>query len=842
MLKISSFIMSVITLLGLMLPGVKYGFKPTVEVDCLSQRQPIKNYATGFLYGLATEGVPSSKMAESINISSESQKTYGGLQHPIGDVNDVAKNLKNCDYIVVYLQDCFDTWYYCHEEIEELRKNGKYDCEKFVDERFLPQVREQVENISKTDYADRVVYCLYNECDNAIWFGAEDDEGNLQFNDEGRQNFYSAWEKTYKLVKEINPNAMIGGPGYYEYNIEKLTDFLDYCKDNKCIPDVMIYHELQDASSAFFEDHYEEYREIEREKYNMQLPIIVTEYGCMYECGNPGEMLPYICAMEKTGVYGNVAFWRLSNNLCDTCADANTPNANWWLYRWYADMANWCYTKTNIIDIMHSDVANVVKYRRDRFHYVPLNAISAVNYDNDEISVILGGCNYESNVVIKNLKGTKLKGENVEITVEAVYYKGLSGEVFEPVTISKQTQKAGNKLKLKVDCTDSSSIYKITIKKAVELSSQDYKSDNIPVRYEFEDGTRLGDCYVYDSAYATTGAIEGMVGGIENEGDGVSIKFNVPDNGKYKLDIIYGKANDGLTPADRVSAKALFSLDGKEERLKLFNTVRSEFTSCITLEKELSAGEHEICFKHLEGTYVLDSMLVSKLEKEEISALPDANRSTDELSAFLTIAPEDGFYNIELNPGTEYFVDGAKGKSKSDGIATVFLCRGLNYIEVKDKALVDLKVTCNKNENKSITFKPEDMALSDGAEIKKTGNTKTVSNISSDGGAAELTVNAEKAGVYRMTVTYSNNREGGVHDYNVDLIECYITAQINDEQQSLWCRNTMSAECFKTATVNVELKKGENKIIIKNNGESKFNDMTAFAPDISQIMFSPACS
>ena len=69
-----------------------------------------------------------------------------------------------------------------------------------------------------------------------------------------------------------------------------------------------------------------------------ELPIIVTEYGAMEECGNPAAMVRYIVSMEKTNTYGNMAFWRLANNLNDTAADDNSPNANWWLYRKYAEM------------------------------------------------------------------------------------------------------------------------------------------------------------------------------------------------------------------------------------------------------------------------------------------------------------------------------------------------------------------------------------------------------------------------------------------------------------------------------------------------------------------------
>lgn len=836
MLKIGSIIMSIFTVIGLILPGLKYGFKPTAEIDCACENGEIGSYASGFLYGLATEGVPSSEMAESIDISSVSQKTFGGLQHPIGDVNDVAVNLKSCDYIVVYLQDCFDTWYYAHDEISSLRERGVYDWEKFLNDRFLPQVKTQVENISKTDYADRVVYCLYNECDNAIWFGNEDGEGNPQFDSIGRENFYKGWKKTYDLVKSVNPDAKIGGPGYYEYNIEKLTSFLDYCTSNGCVPDIMIYHELQEASSAFFEDHYEEYRENE-EKYGIHLPIIVTEYGTMYECGSPGDMFDYVVAMEHTNVYGNVAFWRLSNNLCDTAADDNSPNANWWLYRWYADMEG-AELKTKVIDVMHSDVANVVKYNRDRFHYVPLNVLSSLNENKDEITILAGGCDYESQIKLKNLKETKLGGEEVTVTVEAVYYKGLSGTVYAPTLISQYSKKVNNSMKIKLDCADSSSIYKITVSKG--SVSEPYENENIPVRYEFEDGSRLGTAYTYDSAYATTGGIEGMVGGIEKTGDGVSLKFNVPENGKYNLDIVYGKANDGQSPDDRVSATALCAIDGNEEELNLPNTVKSEFTSCFTLTKELTAGEHEITFEHSEGTFVLDSMLVTKYEdKQEITVLYDSGRSRDGVTAFLAVAPSDGYYTLKSSSDTEFLLDGIPCKTDGDGVACVFLRRGLNYIEIKADT-ADCAVYTDSGDGAKYTVKCTDMTLSDGAAINEIGETKYVNGISSNAGKAEFVFNAEAEGYYRMTFTYSNNHEGGVHDYNVDLIECYTTAEINGDKQNVWFRNTQSDENFKTVTANVYLEKGENKITLTNNGESKFNGMEAFAPNISEITFSKA--
>ena len=54
----------------------------------------------------------------------------------------------------------------------------------------------------------------------------------------------------------------------------------------------------------------------------------------------------------------------------------------------------------------------------------------------------------------------------------------------------------------------------------------------------------MGDAYTYDSWYATTGETEGMVGGMEKDGDGVKLNFWTSQKGSYDLDIIFGKSND----------------------------------------------------------------------------------------------------------------------------------------------------------------------------------------------------------------------------------------------------------------------------------------------------------
>ena len=104
---------SLFVILSLFFGSFRFGFVLTVVFDA-GLGVPMSSRASGHLYGLAEENVPDRLMVESLDIASVSQKVIDGLQHPIGDIDHVAANLKNADWLVVYLQDAYDTWYYDH--------------------------------------------------------------------------------------------------------------------------------------------------------------------------------------------------------------------------------------------------------------------------------------------------------------------------------------------------------------------------------------------------------------------------------------------------------------------------------------------------------------------------------------------------------------------------------------------------------------------------------------------------------------------------------------------------------------------------------------------------------
>lgn len=834
MQRIISMLLSLITALSLTAEGIPYMFRPTIVIDASVSLGDVSTKATGYLYGLAQSNVPDSNIVESLDISSVSQKVIGGLQHPIGDVDDVSPQLDSCDYIVVYLQDCFDTWYYCHEEINNLRKSGNYDGLEFMRERFLPQVREKVTELSQKDYADRLVYCLYNECDNAVWFGTPNEDFTWNaFDEKARAEFYAAWKETYELVKSIDPDAMIGGPGYCDYDAYEIREFLEFCKNNNCLPDVMIYHELYENSSALWEVHVNEYRSIEAELGIDELPIIITEYGTMAECGVPGDMLQYIVQMEKTGTYGNVAYWRLANNLCDTAADNNSPNSNWWLYRWYADMEG-DLLKTKIIDIPHCDFANLIKYNRKNFCYDELTGMAAMN--GRRIDILCGGSDYSSDIVIKNLNKTELKNSKVNVKIECVYFEGLSGIVNKPITVKEYTDNVKNgKLKIRFNEMDPTAVYRIVIKET-DTETDSFINNNLPVRYEFENGTLLGAAYTYDSAYGTTGLQNGMVGGMEQIGDGVKLDFMIPESGNYSLSFIFGNSNDGSTAADRTHTTAIMALDGNAEEISLPNTIKSEYTDKLTVDTYLEKGTHSVTFSHKQGTFVLDSMLVKPVDTDKnIALIPDADRSINGATSYLAIAPHDGFYDLITAANTEFAIDGAKGSTES-GKATVYLRRGLNYVDISVKN-APLNISVSEKAGFSSGFNAEDLTLSGGAVLNENGY---IESIAANAGSASFAVNAPEKGSYRVTLTYANNLEGGYHAYNVDLIESFVTVTAKNSTENIWCRNTYSWDTYKTVTFNLELEEGENTITLSNNGEYDFNGSVPVSPRVKNITVNKA--
>lgn len=810
---------------------------PTLTVD-FSQQSELTGRASGFLYGLAEDDVPTAEITESIGINTLATKPAGGLQHPIGDVNQVAETFTEAggEYLFIYTQDMYDTWYY------------QFDSLELYNER----VKKTVTEMENSEYKDKLVYCIYNEMDNGAWFGNHWEEAN-------RYKFYDAWASTYSVVKEINPDAKIAGPGHCGYNYDWNKEFLTYCKNNNCMPDMFVWHELAgepNYSIYWMEYRFNEFNEMCDELGVERLPICISEYGLMQTNGIPGESVKWISRLEASDIYGCVAYWRLANNLAETVADDVTPNSNYWVYKFYADMKG-KELDVSEWDMFHSNIGNWLKGKYPLFNK---GFIGMASFDESEnkFYIMAGGSAEDSNVKIENIDEKYFKnGDKVTVKVTYVDFKGLGGAVYSPEECRTEVVKvSGNAIKFTLPCERESQSYFIEI--TPYDNEEESENKNRTLRFEAEDAKFDGNAWVPEwISYASSKGL--VVKGLDKDS---TIKFtvNVDEAGTYNLDFVY--ANGG-TDAGRITANSQISINGTEQEVKFPSTIKDEYMECVTITADLKKGKNTIYINVLnDAVLTLDFVDVSEFDdtNPKIYFAPLQSRNADENeNAWSVVVPYDNYYSIKLtdyncqmeinsilkNNFTVSLNETDLYSSKADiEYITVFLHRGYNKIICDNNTeIAGIGINAD-NELKSTTITPANMKVFNGATIEDDENTSSGKRIgwiaSNTDSYATFNVNVENAGYYNFTIEYSNNEEGGYHDYNVDLVERYITFTVNGENRgNYFFRSTYGWETYKTKTVVLYLEAGDNEIKLSNDGSYSFNNKVTYAPNISNIQVNP---
>jgi len=787
---------------------------PTLTID-FSQQSDLTGRAAGFLYGLAEDDVPTAEITESIGINTLATKPAGGLQHPIGDVNQIAETFTNAggEYLLIYTQDMYDTWYYQLDSLEL----------------YNERVRKTVTEMENSEYKDKLVYCIYNEMDNGEWFGNHWEEAN-------RYKFYDAWLSTYNVVKEINPDAKIAGPGHCGYNYDWNKEFLTYCQKNNCLPDMFVWHELAgepNYSIYWMEYRFNEFNEMCDELGIERMPICISEYGLMQTNGIPGESVKWISRLEADDIYGCVAYWRLANNLAETVADDVTPNSNYWVYKFYADMRGKELEVTEW-DMFHSNIGNWLKGKYPLFNK---GFIGMASFDETEnkFYVLAGGSAEDSKIKIKNIDEKYFKnGDKVTVKVTYVDFKGLGGAVYSPEEcMTEVVNVSGNAIKFTLPCEAESQAY------FIEITPYDNEEESVnknrTIRYEAEDAQFSGDAFVPEwISYASS---KGLV--VKNINKSNSIKFTIeaPKAGTYALDFVYA---NGAVEQGRISADVQVSINGEEKQnVKFPSTIKDEYMECVTILADLKKGKNTIEIKiENDAVLTMDFIDISEFDDSnpEIYFAPLKSRNADENeNAWSVIVKNDGYYKLSYT--NDDLPDAVNGETYKWEIK--YLHRGYNKT-VLDNNLSLVKIEAYETAP-FLIITPADMKIFNGATLEDDANTrsgKRIGWIASDKGSyAIFNVNVEKAGYYNFTIEYSNNEEGGFHAYNVDLIERYITFTVNGENRgNHFFRNTYSWETYKTKTVVLYLEAGDNEIKLSNDGSYSFNNNVTYAPNIGDIV------
>ena len=819
LLGIGISILSMIIVAGIAFMIIKV---PTLTID-FSKQSDLTGRASGFLYGIAEDDVPTAEIIESIGINTLATKPAGGLQHPIGDVNQVADTFTEAggEFLFIYTQDMYDTWYYQFDSLDA----------------YNERVRKTVTEMESAEYKDKLIYCIYNEMDNGLWFGDH-------WVEENRYKFYDAWKSTYNVVKDINPNAKIAGPGHSRYVYEWNKEFLVYCKENNCMPDMFVWHELAgepDYSLYWMEYRFNEFNEMCDELDIKRLPICISEYGLMQTNGIPGESVKWISRLEADDIYGCVAYWRLANNLAEVVADDVTPNSNYWVYKFYADMRGNELEATEW-DMFHSNIGNWLKGKYPLFNKGFIGMASFDEFEN-KFYIMTGGSAEDSKIKIKNVDEKYFKnGDKVTVKVTYVDFKGLGGAVYSPEEcITEVVKVSGNAIKFTLPCERESQSYFIEI--TPYNNENESNNENRTLRFEAENAKHSGNTFVPEwISYASSKGL--VVKGLDKDS---TIKFdiNVDKAGTYSLNFVYA---NGAVEAGRITANAQISVNGDEQNIKFPSTIKEEYMDCITITADLKKGKNTIYLNVLnDAILTLDFIDVSIKDTENniyFSPLKYKRNTAGGTSPMYSIyVPYDSYYQLSLEniSNNTAILNGIETTLNKENI--IFLHRGYNKLVLHGTTKL-IKVSWSDNDEHTQIITPVDMNLSDGATLENDENTisgKRVGWIGSDTGSyTTFNVNVENAGYYNFTIEYANNEEGGYHDYNVDLVERYITFTINGKNQdNYFFRSTYSWEHYKTKTVVLYLEAGNNEIKLSNNGSYSFNNKVTYAPNIGNIVINP---
>ncbi len=763
----------------------------SLVVDFSESEGEITYGAIGFLYGLAEPDVPNANLLNGIKPQVLATRVPNGLQHPSGDIAKVQSTFfeNGGQNAIIYMQDIYPDWYYAY------RSDHLATMEKVIDSLIV------------LEYSDKFIYQPFNEMNNGVWYG----DFNVK---ENRIKFYDAYKQMYQLIKEKTNGAPVGGPAYTDYNSKLIREFLVYCLENDCVPDVMIWHELMWYSTYGLKDNVSDYRAIEKELDIEPRRIIIDEYGTFKDIGNPGNLIQYISSFETTKTEACLAFWRIPNNLNDLASDNNTPTSSWWLFNWYSNMQGETFSTKKTTDTFHN-----------------FSGISSL--DEEKATILCGGTNGNGTITLKNLKSTSLfkNAKSLSYSIEYLDFNGLSapssgGIQLEQGTLCLDSQGTAT---IKIDNLSFSRAYRINLYPSYDLILAPNKTSfDTPIRYEAEKSTTNATILKKDNVrYASS---EGAVR-LDKNGHYLTFNCNVNESGYYKINIAYMSApriSDAI-----VNARLKIKINNNVSVEYLNNTLTDQASSSFTTYAYLNSDNNTIILEEEFGDVTVDFIDILKvsntIEDYEYRINGRLNYNDD----YIIVTEKSGYYNI-LTIAEVLTVNGLNVTSNF-----VYLQNGLNYLTLSQKDQ-SLEAVYLSNDG-SLTYNVSDAS---GAETYLIQNEHApsgeyVKNVPANH-ELSFNVDIEHEGFYALTTVYSYHEIFGTHSYNEKLVERYATVKINgSKEKTVYFANTYSNYNFKENNIFIYLREGINNISFINEADYIWNNLTPKLPNIALIKLSP---
>ncbi|WP_265521705.1 LamG-like jellyroll fold domain-containing protein [Oerskovia flava] len=843
-----------------------------MTVDLADDTGAFHGGASGTLYGLYDQGLPSNNLLDAINLRTVATKAQDGPQHPGADALEVVKPIADSSDgdVYIYMTDVHRGFPY--------QWPGDTPEEKL--DLYMEKLELQVDQILELpeEYQDNIVLMPYNEPEGNMFGTGEWSYNRVSWLDDPT-DFFAAWDRAYHLIKDKWPEARISGPNT-SILYHQVRGFMAHTVEAGTVPEIVAWHEL--SNPATIRSSVDRYRGWERDIFagteheGVELPINITEYAFNYHTSVPGQMIQWVSALEDKKVFGDIAYWNIDGNLSDSAVQANRANGQWWLLNAYAQMSG-----------------NTVKVTppRPNVSYT-LQGVATLDEEKAQVRTILGGAGGETFVAYENVP-TDLLGDTVHVQIKEIGWTGQIGDSANPPTVAEYDAQVTNGGLLvhfggdDAPALDAESAYQVVLTPGSNASASSTSPTVWEATYEAEDAAHTGTGWsrngpeggpTRQGSFYTSG--EYNVGGLRTGSD-VTLDFtvDVPQDGTYDLSVFANSLNTYAAVQDQGPTNVFLRVDddpATEQEIHLPLGYKWVVWDHADTTVDLTAGEHVITLaaRSLDGTgATVGDAIVDKIDlslpnaehTEEsyeaeyasldgavldygvdgVSGSGVARVGADQSVTFWVYSPTDAGAHLSVDAsgdGGRTLVVNDREITTADEVTT-FLVGGINKVTVQGSSgttLVDrLRVSFDADALTGTDYEAEDGELAGTAEVSTltlASGGQAVTNVGGEpGNASTLTftdVEAPAAGTYAMTVRYSNQEQSPATHYNPDPLARYAHISVNGgEVQKVPFPHSFHQNNFWDLTVFVELDEGTNSIRFSSEEKPNYDGVT-YASDV----------
>ncbi|MDQ1043279.1 cellulosome protein [Streptomyces sp. V4I2] len=844
----------------------------TLTVDLGTETGPFHGGASGTLYGLYGDGVPSRTLVEGMYPRTVTTKAQDGIQHPGGDALEILPPFVAAggQDVYVYLPDFYRGFPYEWPGADgEERLAG-----------FLEIVRRQVEHVL-TLGPDRshVVYVPFNEPEGNMFGEGEWSHDGVSWRTDPR-HYFAAWKKTYHLIKGLDPDARIAGPNTCILYPE-VRGFLEFAKEHDVLPDVITWHEL--SSPAEVRTNVAKYRDMERGLGIGPLPVNLNEYAHNYHVSVPGQMVQWISAIEESKVDADLAYWNIAGNLNDSAVEANKANGQWWLFNAYGRLTG-------------NTVRVVAPYPNVQY---TLQGVASLDTAKRQARVLFGGAAGTADVVFEGVD-PDVFGTTVHLRLHEIPWTGQVGASAQPLRLrDEELPVVDGRVTLPVSDLDAMSAYQAVLSPGGNGAASLPPAIRWRRTYEAEDATYTGTGHSKNGPegspsdvdrFATSGGYH--VGGLRTGSDGVlAFDVEVPHDGTYDASVFANSYNQAELVREFGPTNVFLRVDGETPReLRLPLGYKWAVWGHTDTRVELTAGRHRITLAAQDpdlgvtkGDAVVDKLDLAlrdddgtDLYEAEYASLgggavvSHAHRGASGPGAavlprggtvtFWVHAADDGEASVTvdvLGPGEGLLaVNGEDVGRVERGAVPLFLAGGVNKLTVtgtSELLVVDrLRVGPSRDLLPSTTHPAEEGALTGTAKV--TGYAYATGGKAVDGigggpdNALTLTVTADRTGRHALTVRYANGEQAPATHYNPDPVCRHADICVNGAApRRVLFPTTFHFNNFWNLSVPVTLEQGTNTVTFTADelpdfggaSRNQYGQRSAYAPVVDQVSVTP---